>query len=90
MGPVGVGRRAVKEGGYGLTTVPLVLPYPTPQKPGTQVCECAVHDARGFRPSARSASGLRNSYELRSRLLYKSLPDELAKRRSPDIGASGK
>ena len=36
MGPVGVGRRAMKEGGYGLTTVPLVLPYPTPQKPGTQ------------------------------------------------------
>ena len=35
MGPVGVGRRAVKEGGYGLTTVPLVLPYPTHQKPGT-------------------------------------------------------
>ena len=35
MGPVGVGRRAMKEGGYGLTTVPLVLPYPTPQKPGT-------------------------------------------------------
>ena len=35
MGPVGVGRRAVKEGGYGLSTVPLVLPYPTHQKPGT-------------------------------------------------------
>ena len=36
MGPVGVGRRAVKEGGYGLTTVPPALPYPTHQKPGTQ------------------------------------------------------
>ena len=35
MGPVGVGRRAVKEGGYGLTTVPPALPYPTHQKPGT-------------------------------------------------------
>ena len=37
MGPVGVGRRDVKEGGYGLTTVPPALPYPTPPKPGTQL-----------------------------------------------------
>ena len=42
MGPVGVGRRAVKEGGYGLTTVPPALPYPTPPKPGTLERDFAV------------------------------------------------